>query len=133
MADFDLDLGSVADELTDDIQDTIIRRFGLGVISRVIPKSPVDTGRFRGSWTVTFDQPSTDVPTRTDRGGAATIARGAFVLQGFNLRTNTAIYLQSNLPYAERLEAGSSSQAPAGVAGISLREEANAFERYGNT
>lgn len=133
MADFDLDLSSVTGELYDDIGDTIVRRFGLGVITRIIPRAPVDSGRYRGSWTVTFDTPSTSVPTGTDRGGSATLARGNAVLGGFNLRTNTAIYIQSNLPYSERLEAGSSTQAPAGVAGISLREETEAFERYGNT
>lgn len=133
MADFDLDLRSVTGEIADDFNSTVIRRFGLGTFVRIIPRSPVDTGRFRASWTVTFDTPSDRIPTGTDRGGSATIARGNAVLSRFDIRANTAVYIQSNLSYSERLEAGSSTQAPAGVAGISLREETEAFERYGNT
>lgn len=133
MADFNLNLSSIVDELEEDIGRTVIRRFGLGTLNRVIRKSPVDTGRFRGSWVVSIDRMSDDFTSSTDRTGSATLARGSLVLNTFNLRNNDSIYIQNNLPYAARLEAGSSTQAPSGVAGISVREEAEAFNSYGNS
>lgn len=133
MAEFTLDLSSVADELASDIQDTVIRRFGLGVLTRVIRKTPVDTGRMRANWQVSFDNPETQSLDRTDRVGSMTLARGSSRLQSFDLRRNTNIYLSNNLSYAPSIESGSSQQAPSGVAGISLREEAELFNSYRST
>lgn len=133
MPTFDLDLASVTDELTEDIQDTIVRRFGLGVLTRVIRKTPVDTGRMRANWQVSFDSPETQSLDRTDRVGSMTLAQGSSQLQSFDLRRNTNIYLSNNLPYAPSIEGGSSQQAPSGVAGISLREEAELFNSYRST
>lgn len=130
MTDFTLDLSSVIDELEEDIQETVVRRFALGVLTRVIRKSPVDTGRFRGNWVVSIDNPQSSTSERTDKSGALATGDGNIVLNKFDLRTNTAIYIQNNLPYAQRLEDGYSSQAPNGVAGISLREESEAFNSY---
>lgn len=129
MADFTLDLSGVTDEIEEDIQDQVIRRFGLGVLTRVIKKSPVDTGRFKGSWSVTFAA-SDQTPVTTVRSESAAIQDGTAKLSKFDLRTNTAIYITSNLPYAQSLEEGSSTQAPTGVAQISIREEAAAFDQY---
>lgn len=130
MAEFNLDLSSVVDELEEDIQETVVRRFALGVLVRCVRKSPVDTGRFRGGWVVSIDNPNSRTSERTDKSGALATSDGSIILNRFDLRTNTAIYIQNNLPYAERLENGYSSQAPNGVAGISLREEAEAFNSY---
>lgn len=133
MAEFTLNLGSIVDELEEDITDTIIRRFALGVLTRVIRSSPVDTGRFRSNWQVSFDRPTIQSLNTTDRIGTQTIAQGAREISRFDLRSNNSLFITSNLPYSVFLEMGGSTQAPNGVAGMSVREEVNAFNSYGDT
>ncbi len=78
-------------------------------------------GRLRGSWTVTFNAPSTSEPGRIDPSGSETIAAAAAALSTFTV--GPSIYITSNVPYANRIEfAGHSSQAPAGMVRVSVAE-----------
>jgi hypothetical protein len=93
--------------------DVVIRKVALDVTSRVVQKSPVDTGRFRGSWVASVGAPSREVPGTLDKQGAAAVVRMAALAPG--VKAGDTIYLVSNLPYSVRLEYGHSKQAPAGV------------------
>lgn len=103
-------------------QNRRLRATALQALSGVIERSPVDTGAFRGNNRLT-------VGSRDD--GYNLEATGRYNEQQAQARIAatrepfTVIYIQNNLPYAEELENGSSTQAPQGVYAItfnSLRE-----------
>jgi hypothetical protein len=100
--------------------DLVIRKVGIELLSSVIKKSPVDTGRFRANWNVSLGNPDYSTSDATDKGGAVSIARGAAALSGFG--TGGVAYITNNLPYAQRLENGYSTQAPAGMVRITVAQ-----------
>lgn len=82
--------------------------------------SPVDTGRFRGNWQVTFNAPAMHSLNVYDRQGGKTIAAGDAKINGMfrNGAAITSVHFSNMLIYANALEYGHSKQAPAGVVGI---------------
>lgn len=78
-------------------------------------------GRFRGNWQVSFDTAKTGTLERIDPTGQDSKGDGATVIQGFTTQVGT-IWMMNNLPYAQPLEYGHSSQAPAGMVRISVLE-----------
>lgn len=127
MADFNLDLASIADELEVDY-NLLIRRFTFGVYSRVIRKSPVDTGRFRGNWIVSIGKPISSVFDATNKNASVFINNNPAKIDSFDLARDSELVIQNNLPYAEKLETGHSKQAPNGMLDISIREELEVFK-----
>ena len=89
-------------------------------LQRVVMKSPVDTGRFRGNWRVTIGSPASTPISRIDKGGGTTIGVGSSVIGRIN--EPRVVYLTNNLPYAVRLEEGWSKQAPAGMVAVTIAE-----------
>lgn len=115
-------------------QEVLVRRLILGVFTRCIKKSPVDTGRFRSAWTVSLDKRSDESTTHLNDSPKGsidnkTLSDGVLVVSSFDLKNNKVTYIQNNMPYAHRLEYGYSTQATAGVARISAKEELNEFNR----
>jgi len=82
----------------------------------VVNGSPVDTGAFRGSHRVSVDGPDYGFDAaQTDKPPSqATIEAGLAVIATANQPFQTVI-VQTNLPYAEKLEAGNSDQAEHGI------------------
>jgi hypothetical protein len=78
-------------------------------------------GRFRGNWQVSFDTAKTGTLERIDPTGRESLGSGTAVIQGFTTEVGT-IWMMNNLPYAQPLEYGHSSQAPAGMVRISVLE-----------
>jgi len=78
-------------------------------------------GRFRGNWQVSFNTAKTGTLERIDPTGRESIGEGVGVIQGFTTQVGT-IWMMNNLPYAQPLEYGHSSQAPAGMVRISVLE-----------
>lgn len=83
-------------------------------------KSPVDTGRFRANWTVSYG-PTTQTVTGLDRTGIETINRGLRLIQLMNPGQDE-LWITNRLPYARRLEYGHSGQAPAGMVRLTVAE-----------
>ncbi len=102
---------------------------GLQAVNRVVMKSPVKSGRFRANWTLSFGGLDPTVTQAMDPGGARTIARLSAEMETYPQEGFPVIYLQNNLPYAERLEGGYSTQAPGGVVAITIAELAAIWER----
>lgn len=111
--EFEEQMGSVADA---------VRYVGDAAIRRIVQKAPVDTGRFKGNWFVTINAPTNATTPEVDPNGAETISKGQAVLASYPDKTFPSIYVQNNLPYAERLENGYSTQAPGGMVGITTVE-----------
>jgi hypothetical protein len=70
-------------------------------------------GRFRGSHTVSIGAPDFTVTENIDPSGSETLSRGSMLIKASG--KYPVIYIQTNLPYAEMLELGHSTQAPGGV------------------
>ena len=115
--------------------DLVVRKVALEVLTRVVMMSPVDTGRFRGNWTVSIGSVDSSVSAEdksrvlgaivpasgdVDPSGGATIARGSAVIPGAS--AGQSIFITNNLPYARRLEHGWSKQAPAGMVRVVVQE-----------
>lgn len=115
------------------------RIIAMALLGEIVTRSPVGNpklwksppppgyvgGRFRGSHIVSIGAPVFAETTEIDPVGAETINRGKAVLAG--LKPFTVVYIQTNLPYAERLEVGHSTQAPQGVYGLAFEGVAAAY------
>ena len=96
------------------------RAVALDLFSRVIVRSPVDTGRFRGNWQIDVSIVPEGWAEQFDRGGQATIDKGRAGLAAYKL--GQTISIRNNLPYAVALENGHSGQAPTGVVKVTVVE-----------
>jgi hypothetical protein len=110
--------------------DTVVRQASLSVLSSVVKRSPVDTGRFRGNWQTTVANPATGTLERDDKGvkgsppGPEVYSSALNALAG--TKAGETVWIVNNLPYAQRLENGYSQQAPAGMVRVTVTE----FQRY---
>jgi len=117
------------------------RRIAEFTYTQCVTRSPVDTGRFRGSWRIGIGQIDLDAlpdlrPLGRDRLAASQQVSDLFVPQEpitaeeqayaedvlQNALAGETIIISNNVPYAHELEQGHSGQAPAGVLQLSLDE-----------
>jgi len=126
-ARFRLELEDEFSQIMEEHVPLVLQKIAMETLSRVVLKSPVDTGRFRGNWTVSLGGPSDAVLDVEDKSGGPTIAAGSEVITGID--SLQVIWIQNNLPYANRLENGWSQQAPAGVVALTMAEIMMMFER----
>ena len=93
--------------------DNVRRGVVMKLFSAVILDTPVDTGRARGNWQVSAEQPITTPTDREDQSGRAPIAE---VEQAAKASTgDVPLFLSNNLPYIQKLEEGHSDKAPEGM------------------
>lgn len=79
-------------------------------------------GHFRANWVMSIgSQNLTEIGT-VDASGETAIAAAYSILSAYPEGEWPVIYLQNNLPYAEALEHGHSSQAPTGMVGLTTIE-----------
>jgi len=108
-------------------QEQVVRAASIRILSRLVLMSPVDTGRFRGNWQVTFEAAASEPVTAIDPDGSETIAAGSVIIETFRVGMN-AVYFTNALPYAYRLEMGHSDQAPGGMVRITAAEFQQFFD-----
>lgn len=110
-----------AEELEEEVAVTT-RKVAFDILQGLVFASPVDTGRFRGNWQVDVGRLSeiniTGEVDTLDRNGAATIAKALGKLRFAN--PFDAAVIQNNVEYGEKLNSGSSRQAPAGFVEASI-------------
>ncbi len=99
-------------DLTDNEFEKVMRGAAIEVGTRLINKTPVDTGRARGGWLPSVDSPAKGEGV-LDPTGAYALRRlqSAFKPTGYN--AYSTLYITNNVPYIGRLNEGSSRQAPA--------------------
>lgn len=114
---FEIKLGrAFADKMAE--VDGFVKFLFLEALRGVVLVSPVDTGRFRGNWGMTFIQPGNETyETLTPE---ASISRVTQAVQSYPKGKFEVAYLQNNLPYADKLEEGSSKQARRGIISITV-------------
>lgn len=88
--------------------------------TRIIMRSPVDTGRFRNSWTMQEGSPN-----ESTREAGYYLNRVPSMPDVVLTSPWTIVFLNNSLPYAEPLERGSSKQAPAGMVLVTTIELQN--------
>jgi len=118
----------------------MLRKIAFDFLKKVIPRTPVDTGRARAAWTVFFDQEGRVTPNLADtsqvrKTGGATdvildpkaIAEGkemGRVVKALGKGVNQFIMITNSVPYIVRLEFDRrhSKQAPQGFVRITIKE-----------
>jgi hypothetical protein len=108
------------------------RTVALDLLSRIVDRTPVDTGRARANWQVSLSSPrlseasytnSEKIPQGNQESAIAgrAKAKGAAIVK--NAQEGQDIWITNNLPYINRLETGTwSDQAPQGMVAISIAE-----------
>ena len=102
--------------------ELVAKKITIELFSRVIEKSPVDTGRFRAKlellYSVRLIYRLLNQPTLAE---AEPISKATSTVVSYTLN-DQSVFLTNNLPYAERLENGWSKQAPNGMVRLSVME-----------
>lgn len=100
--------------------DQACRAVALEMFNRIIVRSPVDTGRFRGNWQLDVRIEPSGILAEVDPTGGATIEKARAAISAF--KVGYTIMIRNNLPYAVALENGHSGQAPTGVVKVTVAE-----------
>ena len=119
-AQFAIELDKELDDLLDEEVGLIKQKVAMTALQKVVLRSPVDTGRFRGNWNVAIEQADLSISDDVDRSGGDTINAGSAVIMGS--QPFDVIFISNNLPYAGVLEGGWSLQAPGGMVAITVAE-----------
>jgi hypothetical protein len=99
--------------------DDYLKKIVGDTLQQVIVRSPVMDGEFRASHKVTLDAPQNAYEKGFDLSGGKTLAEGLKVAS--TAKIGGLVYVQTNSPYADKLENGHSQQAPNGVYALSFR------------
>ncbi|KYQ84261.1 hypothetical protein AWW72_10185 [Acinetobacter sp. NRRL B-65365] len=86
-----------------------VKNIVMDTVQSLVVSSPVDTGTYRASHIVSIG--SVDMGVREPEVNANQDA----AIQAVKIKLGNLVYIQNNLPYAERLENGWSDQAPQGI------------------
>ena len=97
----------------------IVKRVGFELLGRIVRKTPVDTGRARGSWTIAVN--------KADRTVLPPAPPGEIYppppIGALDVRLNESLVISNNLPYIVKLEKGHSKQAkPHAMVALSIEE-----------
>lgn len=119
---------ATVEQATDNLEkwmERTVRGTLLGLSSRIIAATPVDTGRLRGNWQASIGTAKDGEISRTGTAGSINEAR----TESQKLEIGESFYLTNNLPYAGVVEFGSSSQAPQGMVRVQVSRLAEALNR----
>ena len=139
MSTFSVDMRKFAEKAGQNAE-TVIKKICLDMMSDIILKTPVDTGRARANWQASLDAPASGtVNFEADKGSGAMApnesnASRRAIAAGMSATENAAgrvFWLSNNLPYIERLEYGHSKQAPRGMVRTTINEVKRNLRKYG--
>ncbi len=116
MAEWSIPLDVLAKKINMSLE-MAARQAAIEVFTRVVMRSPVDTGRFRANWNVTYNNPGTKTTANTDRSGEGKLAEIKSALLRFPV--GNTFWLCNSLPYAMVLEYGQYPNPPKGGEGKS--------------
>ena len=125
-AQFSMAIAKFANDSSRNLND-VVRGVVLEIGTRIVQRSPVDTGKFRGNWQIAAGGPDirTNEPFDKQPLGSAPSATTFNRWQGeVNAATiGSTFHITNSLPYAVRLEyEGWSQQAPAGMVRVTMLE-----------
>ena len=122
---FSSQLGDFTVTAIDNVEQ-VFRGTCIGLFTRVIRRTPVQSGRLKGNWQTDINQPALGQVSTTDNTPINTIdiSSEARVRTGV-MRANLqdTVFFTNNLPYALIVENGNySTQAPQGMVKVSVLE-----------
>lgn len=136
MAHWTLDLNKYCENKKVEFKE-VRKSYAFALYSSIVKKTPVDTGRARGNWNISVGHDDTTTSTRTT-------AQFKSVDEVPKVEGDETIYISNNLPYIATLEYGGfpknpkkgsgktidgySKQAPEGMVGVTLANNANIFD-----
>lgn len=115
MANFTLDMSKYGEKTIKQI-DQFVRKTAIDLTTSIIKSTPVDTGRARANWFVSFEDAIDNTTDDTNSAKALSNATNT-LLKG---KIGKYIYIQNNLDYAVKLEYGASKQAAQGMVRINV-------------
>ena len=115
MANFTLDMSKYGEKTIKQI-DQFVRKTAIDLTTSIIKSTPVDTGRARANWFVSFESAIEDITDDTNSAKALSNATNT-ILKG---KIGKYIYIQNNLDYIVGLEYGKSKQAAQGMVRINV-------------
>ena len=95
--------------------DAVVRGALITLTTKIILRSPVDTGMFRGNWQITQGSPPAYPVNTPDKVGSVTIDRAKEAIP--HDAAGLVYYIANNVHYGIYLERGHSAQAPPHAAG----------------
>jgi len=112
---------------------TVVKKTTLDLLGKIVARTPVKTGRARGSWIVSLDTssetslPPGDYPAYHESSSAANAAVSVAtpeldVLTAPGGNPYRTVWISNNLPYIQPLNDGHSTQAPAGYVEMTVAE-----------
>lgn len=129
---FSLDIRKFAEKAKANTDD-VIAGTCLDLSRRVILRTPVDSGQARFNWQASIGSPASGKLDGDDRTGSGAISKAASVTVN---ASGSIFFLTNNMPYINKLEFGGypspspsgktsggySTQAPAGMVRVTIRE-----------
>tara|TARA_B100000795_G_scaffold36505_1_gene24069 strand:- start:577 stop:960 length:384 start_codon:yes stop_codon:yes gene_type:complete len=109
---FKLDLKNF-NKKTTRITEQVFRGTVIGLFNKVVLRTPVKTGRLKKSWRPTINSPSKSSKKASPDAIVTTVSKA---------KLGDSVYLVNNLPYAQKIEGGSSKQAPVGMVKVTVAE-----------
>ena len=136
MSGFSKRIKAIAQQVEDN-SHTMMRKTVITVVSAISLRTPVDEGRARANWQTTIGHAAgglVDAFPKGTRGSSGTAAAAQAINQavaemGRYKRGGQDVYVSNNLPYIERLNKGSSKQAPAGFVEAAILAGLNAIRK----
>lgn len=113
---FEDDIKRFADK-AEKAAEAVFRGTAIDLFTRIIKRTPIDTGRLRGNWQAALNQP---ILTETNNKANRALSQAGTVTK--EAKTTDSIYLTNNLPYAGEIEDGHSKQAPYGMVKLTIAE-----------
>ena len=99
--------------------EAIVTKTVIDLFSRIVERTPIDTGRARGNWALSMDlNDASEYHDWTDQAEFE-----------YKTERGDTIYIYNNLVYIVPLEEGHSNQAPSGMVAISLQEFTTFMDR----
>ena len=105
---FDHELRDFTDNVMPEEANKIKRIIGLQLLTDVVLMTRVDTGRARGGWTVTLDEPTSKQLKRTDKTGNHVIGVGANKVGEAEFGQD--IWINNNVTYIKYLNNGTETR-----------------------
>lgn len=101
--------------------DKIVRKAAMAADQAVVLATPVDTGRARANWIAALNAPAAGPVDGEDKSGSTAMRQAAGIAASYSGDRDVSIHITNNLPYIQRLNEGSSHQAPADFVRSALR------------
>jgi hypothetical protein len=119
MSTFNLDISNFINK-TSETADAEVRKICLDLLTGIVLKTPVDTGRARANWFTSIGNPGANITEATDPSGSSSISGS---MSAISKATGNVLWITNNLPYIYRLEfEGWSKQAPAGMVRVTVND-----------